>query len=54
MCLDLSCRRLWQVAVGGSTVRVTAVPDVSHYTVILGGLGVRRVADAVERGLVTG
>ena len=36
------------------SVRVTAVPDVNHYTVILGAPGVQRVADAVERGLVTG
>jgi hypothetical protein len=27
---------------------------VNHYTVILGAPGVQRVADAVERGLVTG
>jgi len=37
-----------------AAVRVTAVPDVNHYTVILGAPGVQRVADAVERGLVTG
>jgi len=37
-------------------IRVTAVPDANHYTVILGAAGVGAVADAVERQLdaVTG
>jgi pimeloyl-ACP methyl ester carboxylesterase len=34
-----------------SSVRVTAVPGVNHYTVLLGPAGVRHVADAVERAL---
>ena len=30
---------------------MTAVPDVNHYTVMLGPAGVQSVADAVERAL---
>jgi len=32
-------------------IRVTAVPDANHYTVILGAAGVGAVADAIERQL---
>jgi pimeloyl-ACP methyl ester carboxylesterase len=32
-------------------VRLTRVPDVNHYTVVLASAGARRVADAVERAL---
>ena len=36
------------------SVRVTAVPGVNHYTVLLGPTGVQHVADAVERALADG
>jgi hypothetical protein len=36
------------------SVRVTAVPGVNHYTVLLGPAGVQSVADAVGRALACG
>ena len=36
------------------SVRVTAVPGVNHYTVLLHAAGVDSVADAVERALARG